>query len=232
MKLNYTIAFLIIVVFLVLFFITREEFKMPHNHTNHELELDTSKKNPCNDYLTDMEYLEHMIPHHVVAIDMSKELIKTSRNPIMLALARNIIRHQSYEVWEMKRMMANLETDNMYSSENLFDSKQKGIKSKFAYYEPIKSRHTGDSCDPLFFDPDAHMKHMSDMPVTDIAFLQHMIPHHQVAVDMSQRLLLHSKNSYTRQLCQDIILEQEAEILLMNQMLEYTDRWNYNSDLV
>ena len=93
MKLNCVIAFLIIVVFLVLFFITREEFKMPHNHTNHELELDTSKKNPCNDYLTDMEYLEHMIPHHVVAIDMSKELIKTSRNPIMLALARNIIRH-------------------------------------------------------------------------------------------------------------------------------------------
>jgi uncharacterized protein (DUF305 family) len=230
MKLNCVIALLIIVVFVVLFFMSREEFKMPHNHKNHE--IDTSKKNPCYDYLTDMEYLEHMIPHHVVAIDMSKELIKTSRNPIMLALARNIIRHQSYEVWEMRRMMANLETDNMYSSENLFDSKQKGIKSKFNYYEPNKSRHTGDSCDPLFFDPDAHMKHMSHMPVTDIAFLQHMIPHHQVAVDMSQRLLLHSKNSYTRQLCQDIILEQEAEILLMNQMLEYTDRWNYSSDLV
>ena len=229
MKLNYVIAILILVLFLSLLFFSREYFQN-HNH-NHNPEFNGGK-NPCTDYLTDMEYLKHMIPHHVVAIDMSKELIKTSRNPIMLALARNIIRHQSYEVWEMKRMMANLEPDNMFSSENLFNSKEKQIKSKFNYYEPKKSRHIGDSCDPLFFDPDAHMKHMSHMPVTDIAFLEHMIPHHQVAVDMSQRLLLHSKNSYTRQLCFDIITEQESEILLMNQMLEYTDRWNYISDLV
>ena len=115
---------------------------------------------------------------------------------------------------------------------HLKEKKQREIKSKLAYYEPKKSRHMGDSCDPLFFKPDAHMKHMSHMPVTDISFLKHMIPHHQVAVDMSQRLLLHSKNSYTRQLCQDIILEQESEILLMNQMLEYTKRWNYKSTLV
>jgi len=226
MKLNYRIAILILISFISLLLLSCEYFQ-GHNHSTLNL-----AKNPCTDYLTDMEYLEHMIPHHIVAIDMSKELIKTSSNPIMLAMARNIIRHQSYEVWEMKRMMENLEPDNMFSAENLFNSKQREIKSKLAYYEPKKSRHMGDSCDPLFFKPDAHMKHMSHMPVTDISFLKHMIPHHQVAVDMSQRLLLHSKNSYTRQLCQDIILEQESEILLMNQMLEYTKRWNYKSTLV
>ena len=59
-----------------------------------------------------------------------------------------------------------------------------------------------------------------------------MIPHHQVAVDMSQRLLLHSKNSYTRQLCYDIITEQQSEILLMNQMLEHKNRWQYDSDIL
>jgi len=59
-----------------------------------------------------------------------------------------------------------------------------------------------------------------------------MIPHHQVAVDMSQRLLLHSKNSYTRQLCYDIITEQQSEILLMNQMLEHKKRWQYDSEIL
>ena len=190
------------------------------------------KKNPCTDFLTDLEYLEHMIPHHIVAIDMSKELIKTSKSPIMLNIARNIIRHQSYEVWEMERMIMKLEPNNLFSNKNLFKSKEKQIKSKFNYYEPIKSRYTGDSCDPLFFDPEAHMKHMSHMPITDISFLEHMIPHHQVAVDMSQRLLLHSKNSYTRQLCFDIITEQESEILLMNQLLENYKKWKYDSKLV
>jgi hypothetical protein len=31
--------------------------------------------NPCTDKLTDIEYLEHTIPHHPVAIDMSNLLI-------------------------------------------------------------------------------------------------------------------------------------------------------------
>ena len=124
MKLNYRIAILILILFISLLLLSRENFQ-GHNHSPLKL-----GKNPCTDYLTDMEYLEHMIPHHIVAIDMSKELIKTSSNPIMLAMARNIIRHQSYEVWEMKRMMANLESDNMFSAENLFNSKQRNIKSK------------------------------------------------------------------------------------------------------
>ena len=32
--------------------------------------------NPCTDKLTDNEYLKHMIPHHQVAVDMSKLLQK------------------------------------------------------------------------------------------------------------------------------------------------------------
>lgn len=219
---NYLIVlFSIVIVVLSVFIISIETFK------NYKKD-----KNPCTDYLSDKEYLEHMIPHHIVAIDMSKELIKTSKNAIMLGLARNIIRHQSYEVWEMKRMMANLEPNNLFANENRFKSDKLHIYSKFNFYEPKKSRYMGDSCDPLFFDPDAHMKHMEHMPITDINFLEHMIPHHQVAVDMSQRLLLHSKNSYTRQLCYDIITEQQSEILLMNQMLEHKNRWQYDSEIL
>ena len=220
---NYLIVlFSIVIVIFSFYIISLEPFKSNKKRD----------KNPCTDYLSDKEYLEHMIPHHIVAIDMSKALIKTSKNAIMLGLARNIIRHQSYEVWEMKRMMANLEPDNLFANENTFKSEKPQIYSKFNFYEPKKSRYIGDSCDPLFFDPDAHMKHMKHMPVTDINFLEHMIPHHQVAVDMSQRLLLHSKNSYTRQLCYDIITEQQSEILLMNQMLEHKNRWQYDSDIL
>ena len=31
--------------------------------------------NPCTDKLSEIEYLDHMIPHHQVAIDMSYLLI-------------------------------------------------------------------------------------------------------------------------------------------------------------
>ena len=56
--------------------------------------------NPCTDKLSDLEYLEHMIPHHQVAIGMSRLLINSGRlmNPVITALCRNIIFTQGYEV--------------------------------------------------------------------------------------------------------------------------------------
>ena len=44
--------------------------------------------NPCSDFLTDKEYLEHMIPHHQVAIDMSIMMIENTNNPLLLHLWR------------------------------------------------------------------------------------------------------------------------------------------------
>ena len=35
--------------------------------------------NPCDEYLSDKDYLLHMIPHHQVAIDISLELQKNSK---------------------------------------------------------------------------------------------------------------------------------------------------------
>jgi len=33
-------------------------------------------KDPCSEYLSDKDYLLHMIPHHQVAVDISKRLLK------------------------------------------------------------------------------------------------------------------------------------------------------------
>ena len=76
---------------------------MNHNHSNHNMNHSNhnvnSKSNPCTDKLTDIEYLEHMIPHHQVAIDMSELLEPNTTNPIILHLCRDIIRKQGYEIW-------------------------------------------------------------------------------------------------------------------------------------
>ena len=37
-------------------------------------------KDPCNDFLSDNDYLIHMIPHHQVAIDMCKLMIPISKS--------------------------------------------------------------------------------------------------------------------------------------------------------
>ena len=195
---------------------------MNHNHSNHDV---SSGSNPCTDKLTDIEYLEHMIPHHQVAIDMSELLEEKSTNPQMLDLCRQIIRSQGYEIWEMTMMKRKL-------SETIF-SNDKGRKpydkTKLEIFYPKMSSSNDGVCDPLFFKPDDHMKHMEHMEITDRSYLEHMIPHHQVAIDMSKRLLLHTNHSYLMEFCRKLIIDQQGEIFLMNNMLNNT--YNYHSEL-
>jgi uncharacterized protein (DUF305 family) len=196
---------------------------MNHNHSNHNTE---SGSNPCTDKLTEIEYLEHMIPHHQVAIDMSELLEEKSNNPQMLELCRQIIRSQGYEIWEMTMMKRKL-SETMFSNEKGYKPYD---KTKLEIFYPKMSASKDGKCNPLFFKPDDHMKHMEHMEITDRSYLEHMVPHHQVAIDMSKRLLLHTNHSYLMEFCRKLIIDQQGEIFLMNNMLNNT--YNYHSELL
>ena len=121
-------------------------------------------KNPCTDYLSDTEFLEHMIPHHQVAIDMSVDLMKVTKSPIMKNICRKIIWQQRYEITMMNAIMNKLP---LPGSER---KKMFGLgKSKLAYHEPKNTTSDGE-CDPLFFKPDDHKKHMEHMDLTDKSY--------------------------------------------------------------
>ena len=195
------------------------------DHSHHNVKLDTGS-NPCTDKLSDIEYLEHMIPHHQVAIDMSNLLIPYTENPRILHLCRDIIRKQGYEIWEMGIMKDNI--PNTIFSDDVSNVENK--LTKLDIYEPIMSKSKDGSCDPLFFKPDDHSAHMEHMEINDKSYLEHMIPHHQVAIDMSYRLLLHTNNSYLLDFCKKLIIDQQGEIYLMNNLLQNT--YNYKSKLL
>ena len=200
--------------------------KHDHSKHNHSMEPNPTGSNPCTDKLTDIEYLVHMIPHHIVAIDMSNLLIPHTKNPIMLHLCRDIIRKQSYEIWEMTIMKQNL-SDTMYSDQMGYVEQ---IPTKLELHAPVMSMPKEGGCDPLFFKPDDHSKHMEHMEITDRSYLEHMIPHHQIAIDMSKRLLLHTNHSYLIDFCKKLIIDQQGEIYRMNHLLNNT--YNYQSELL
>ena len=130
--------------------------------------------------LTDSEYIDHMIPHHQVAIDVSKQIMPYTKLIPIIAICRNIIRSQEYEIWEMKNMkFGNDNVDNDNKSHNMD-------------YNNI---------------------------ITEIDFLKHMIPHHQVAIDMSIKLLLYTINPYMISLAKNVIIQQRFEIIRMNDIL-------------
>jgi uncharacterized protein (DUF305 family) len=187
-----------------------------HNsHNSHNMESSNDLlSNPCTDKLTDIEYLDHMIPHHQVAIDMSVMLQPRTSSDIMLNLCREIIRKQSYEIFEMEKMKKY--TGDLFSKDPWVKEK---VVTKLDRFNPVMSKSADGTCNPLFFKPNDHSKMMDGMVISDEGYLEHMIPHHQVAVDMSKRLLLHTNNSYLLDFCRKLILDQQGEIYYMNHLL-------------
>ena len=185
--------------------------------------------NICRGYLTDKEYLEHMIPHHEVAVDISILLQKKTKNPEMQDILRKIIWVQNYEIQLMRDMMKSLPENDMSTSKiNMIRNYTLTIGD---LTEPNEVGLTKTYCDPHFFDPKKHMEHVKDMKLDDKMYIKHMIPHHKVAIDMSKVLLKHTKNDFMIFLANRIIRSQNAEIILLNDMLS-EKRYSYQSTLI
>jgi len=168
----------------------------------------------CSDNLTDNEYLEHMIPHHQVAVDISLMLQKKTKSAKMQKILRELIRIQTYEIEMMKMMKKKLPRQ---VSEDINNNIYIKIGSDFM--KPNKLGLTQTYCDPNFFDPEEHMNHMQHMDLDDKIYLEHMIPHHQVAVDMSKILIKNTKNDFMLSLAYNIIKSQQEEIIMLNNYL-------------
>lgn len=108
----------------------------------------------CHGKITEEEYLTHMIPHHQMAIDMSKQILKYSNNPAILKLARDVVWAQNYEIW----LMTSLLKGYKYES-NLLRNKPWnhpiGNNPILAKYSPNTSEDlkTKGECDMKFMKP-------------------------------------------------------------------------------
>ena len=168
--------------------------------------------NICNKQLTDTEYINHMIPHHEVAVYMSEIQLHNTKNPIILDILRNVIRLQNYEINLMKDsrilIITNEELNDEMSQKKIkMDNSYRSTEGDFT--KPNTPFLSTTFCDPSFFNM-SHNKILHNM--TDAMYIQHMIPHHQVAVDMSKKILKTTNNDFIIDLAYKIIRSQQLEI--------------------
>jgi uncharacterized protein (DUF305 family) len=171
-----------------------------------------SETNICNKQLTDNEYINHMITHHEVAVSMSESHLNNTKNPIILDILRDVIRTQKYEIYLMKSSNmvnnTNVELNDEMSIKNIQMDKSY-IYTQWDFIKPNTPYISNTFCDPGFFN----MSHNKDLhTMTDTMYIQHMIPHHQVAVDMSKKILQTSNNDFIIYLAYRIIRSQQSEI--------------------
>jgi uncharacterized protein (DUF305 family) len=156
-----------------------------------------------------------MIPHHQIAVDISLQHIENTKSDVIMKVLRELIWTQKYEIVMMTEELTN-KTENVSE----ITSNKSFIPTIFSYMYPNVVGLTDAYCDPGFFSSKAHKHHTQNMIKTDIQYIQHMIPHHQVAVDMCKILLKHTKSDFLISLAYRMIRGQESEIVFLNDMLK------------
>ena len=152
----------------------------------------------------DGHFIEQMIPHHDGAIAMATMALEKSERTEIQTLARAIIDAQTIEIKDMRGWYtAWYDTDVLDGDTTMMNG---GMMSG-------GGMHMGGQDD---------VRTLSNASDFDKAFIEQMIPHHQMAIVMAQMLEAGTNRPEMKTLAQNIIVSQSAEI---EQMRDWYATW-------
>mgnify|MGYP001573672506 CR=1 FL=1 len=143
----------------------------------------------------DRHFIEQMLPHHDGAIAMANLALEKAKRPEVKTLAKAIISAQESENQQMKSW----------------------YKDWFGREVPRGSAMTGGmmSQGGMHMGGTQDIEALKNAPDFDKAFIEAMIPHHQMAIMMAQMLEAGTVRPEMKQLAQNIISSQTKEIKQM-----------------
>ena len=150
----------------------------------------------------DLQFLDSMIHHHEGALQMSKMVLGKTKRQEMKTFAQKIVDDQTKEIAQMKGWR-----------EQWFSGKPSALNMALPGMEGGTKMMNSE-----------HVKEMDDMDADhfDSHFLTMMIQHHEGAVLMAKDALNRGEHAEVKQIAQEIIREQEAEI---KQMQAWKTKW-------
>jgi len=156
----------------------------------------------------DLRFIDGMTPHHQGAIAMAQEALQKAQHPEIKKLAQDIIDAQQKEIAEMKQWRA-----TWYPNVG---------NAPVAWHTEMGHSMTmsQDQMNSMMMNMDLGAADAE----FDLRFINAMIPHHEGAIVMANQVLNKSQRPEVRQLAQDIIASQQAEI---DQMKQWRQAW-YN----
>ena len=152
----------------------------------------------------DRHFIEQMIPHHEGAVEMAKLAQKHSSRPEIKTLADNIIQSQTEEIEKMKKWYKTWYGMEVSEDSDIGMGMGRGM---------MRGGMMGDETDI------EALKNASDF---DKAFIEEMIPHHQMALMMVNMLLQGTEREEMKTLGQAMIDAQSREI---DQMRSWYRSW-------
>jgi uncharacterized protein (DUF305 family) len=163
----------------------------------------------------DRQFVDRMVPHHAMAIHSAQHMISGSPRPEMRELADDIVGNQSEQIDRMRAWR-----EEWYGDPG----------PEYAY----RDGNDGGRSDGMGWDDNGMMGRgggmmgrgggmMNGDAAADAMFLRMMIPHHEQAIQMSREAMDTADHPEIRQLAEQIIAKQTAEIELMRGYLREID---------
>lgn len=163
-----------------------------------------------NSNTIDAHFIEQMIPHHEDAITMAKLAPEKAQRAEIKQLAQNIIDSQGREINQMKDWYK-----NWFGREVPTGSQVMTQHGMMGNASGMHMGMMGDGSD---------LTRLKNAENFDKAFIEEMIPHHQMAVMMATMLKNATNREEMKRLADDIITSQSNEI---NQMRDWQRQWGY-----
>jgi uncharacterized protein (DUF305 family) len=161
----------------------------------------------ANAGMMDAHFIEQMIPHHEDAITMANLALTKAQHAEIKQLAQTIIESQSSEINQMKDWYQEWFSRELPTGDQVMQ--HHGMMSNSGMHMGMM----GNESDI------ARLEQTADF---DKAFIEHMIPHHQMAVMMASMLQRGTQRPEMEQLAEDIITAQTQEI---DHMRQWYDAW-------
>ena len=156
----------------------------------------------------DSHFIEQMIPHHEDAILMADLALEKSKRSEIKKLADDIQRSQSAEIEQMKTW-----------HKNWFGKEVSDVFSGMGHGGNSGMIHMG------MMGNTSDLESLKSATDFDKAFIEEMIPHHQMAVMMAQMLENSTGRPEMKELARNIIEAQTREI---NEMRGWYRAWYEN----
>ena len=185
----------------------------------------------------EVRFLEGMIDHHQMALDMANDCLMKAKTDSVLTLCKNIITAQTAEIKQMQGWLTSW-YQNQYNPmpmSQMMDmmSKNQGgmvMGGMMSGTPDMNGTNMGSMMNKMPDDMPAMMGMMAGLSRLqgkdyEIAWVEAMIDHHSMAIAMSQQLLPHVEHPELKKLAQSIIDDQSAEIKQMEGLLtQFGDR--------
>ena len=130
----------------------------------------------------DRAFLSMMVPHHQMAVDMSKAVLPRSKDVTVKTWANAVIKDQNREINQMNTLLKSYGGSNAAMA-NMMKSSMSGM---------------------------AEMVTKAKNP--DVAYVQGMLPHHASAIEMANMALEKTSDPRVLKLARDIVRAQAQEM--------------------